>query len=157
VQTKKVELSIFDYFKKKTAADVKAATEKKDDGAFVPTPDNKKPKSEVTALPKGNDLKKEIKQLERQGEDNLYGRFKPIRKSVRERNQNLNQLLHEDLRSLPNVTISKYEGKNFKRGLQPDQGEHPFPVSPRIGPYEIKDPIFGAKNYYWCSCGMSKS
>jgi CDGSH-type Zn-finger protein len=21
----------------------------------------------------------------------------------------------------------------------------------------VKDPIFGAKNYYWCSCGMSKS
>ena len=26
-----------------------------------------------------------------------------------------------------------------------------------MGPYEIKDVIFGSKNYYWCSCGMSRS
>ena len=86
----------------------------------MPVPETKKPKKEVAALPKGNDLKKEIKQMERQGDDNLYGRFKPVRKSVRDRNQNLDQLLHEDLRSLPNVSISKYEGRNFKRGLQAD-------------------------------------
>jgi len=116
VQAARAELSIFDYFKKKTAADVKAATEKKEE-SFVPVEETKKPKKEVSALPKGNDLKKEIKQLERQGEDNLYGKFKPVRKTVRERNQNLDQLLHEELRSLPNVTISKYEGRNFKRGL----------------------------------------
>jgi CDGSH-type Zn-finger protein len=54
------------------------------------------------------------------------------------------------------VSIQKYGKKEFKRGLQPVDGEHPFPVTPRIAPYEVKDPIFGAKNYYWCSCGMSK-
>lgn len=27
---------------------------------------------------------------------------------------------------------------------------------PRVGPYQIDEPIFGAKNYFWCSCGMSK-
>lgn len=116
VQAARAELSIFDYFKKKTAADVKAATEKKEE-TFVPVEETKKQKKEVSALPKGNDLRKEIKQLERQGEDNLYGKFKPVRKSVRERNQNLDLLLHEELRSLPNITISKYEGRNFKRGL----------------------------------------
>ena len=116
VQAARAELSIFDYFKKKTAADVKAATEKKEE-TFVPVEETKKQKKEVSALLKGNDLKKEIKQLERQGEDNLYGKFKPVRKSVRERNQNLDLLLHEELRSLPNITISKYEGRNFKRGL----------------------------------------
>lgn len=27
----------------------------------------------------------------------------------------------------------------------------------QIGPYTIEKPIFGSKNYYWCSCGMSKT
>jgi len=89
IQVGRAELSIFDYFKKKVVADVKAATEKKEEQAFVPAPETKKPKREVTTLPKGNDLKKEIKQLERQGDDNLYGRFKPARKLVKDRNQNL--------------------------------------------------------------------
>jgi len=52
----------------------------------VPVPETKKTKKETAALPKGNDLKKEIKQMERQGEDNLYGKFKPVRKSTKERN-----------------------------------------------------------------------
>ena len=110
VQAGRAELSIFDYFKKKTVADVKEATQKKEEAAFVPVPEAKKPKKEVAALPKGNDLKKEIKQMERQGEDNLYGKFKTVRKTTKETNQNLDQLLHEDLRTLPNITISKYEG-----------------------------------------------
>ena len=28
-------------------------------------------------------------------------------------------------------------------------------MQPKIGPYEVPDVMFGAKNYYWCSCGMS--
>ena len=55
--------------------------------------------------PKGNELKKEIKMLERQGEDNLYGKYKATRKTVKERNANLESLLHEDLRALPNIVI----------------------------------------------------
>ena len=58
--------------------------------------------------PKGNELKKEIKMLERQGEDNLYGKYKATRKTVKERNANLESLLHEDLRALPNIVIQKY-------------------------------------------------
>ena len=56
-------------------------------------------------LLKGNELKKEIKLLERQGEDNLYGKYKATRKTVKERNANLESLLHEDLRTLPNIAI----------------------------------------------------
>lgn len=95
--------------------------------------------------------------MERGGSDNLYGKYKATRMSVQERNATLDRLLNEDLRSMPNVTIQKFQNREFKRGLQPQLGEHPFPVSPRIGPYTIKDPLFGAKNYFWCSCGMSKS
>ncbi len=95
--------------------------------------------------------------MERQGEDNLYGKFKRARKTVTERNNNLEVHLAESLKALPNVTIAKYESNKFKRGLVAEDGEQPFPISPRIAPYEINEPLFGAKNYYWCSCGMSKS
>lgn len=64
--------------------------------------------------------------------------------------------MHPDLVSNERVSIVKYEGRNLKRGLQADEGEHPFPVLQRIGPYIIDKPLYGAKNYFWCSCGMSK-
>jgi CDGSH-type Zn-finger protein len=63
--------------------------------------------------------------------------------------------LHPDLQANPRVTINKYESKLFKRGLQPD--ETPFPVSPKVGPYLVDKPLFGAKNYYYCTCGLSSS
>ena len=28
-------------------------------------------------------------------------------------------------------------------------------MSPKIGPYVVEKPVLGAKNYYWCSCGLS--
>lgn len=65
VASARAELSIFDYFKKKTVADVKAATGKKEEVAFTPVEETKKPKKEIAVLPKGNELKKEIKQMER--------------------------------------------------------------------------------------------
>jgi CDGSH-type Zn-finger protein len=49
----------------------------------------------------------------------------------------------------------KYENNKFKRGL--DEGQEPFPVSPKVGPYIVEKPIFGAKNYYYCTCGLSAS
>ena len=55
--------------------------------------------------------------MERQGEDNLYGKFKRARKTVKERNNNLEVHLADSLKALPNVTITKYESKKFKRGL----------------------------------------
>jgi hypothetical protein len=36
----------------------------------------------------------------------------------------------------------KFENNKFKRGL--DEGEEPFPVSPKIGPYIVEKPVFGA-------------
>lgn len=95
-----------------------------------------------------------IRQLDRTGSNNLFGKYQRQRKTVQERNINLEQHLHPDLLKFSNVTIEKYENKNFKRGLNPD--EKPFPVSSKVGPYIIDKPMFGAKNYYWCSCGMSK-
>ena len=55
------------------------------------------------------------------------------------------------------VLIQKHKRDTFKRGLQRHKGEQPFPAQAKIGPYEVPDPVFGAKNYYWCSCGMSQS
>ena len=78
-----------------------------------------------------------------------------VRCSARKR-EGLEELLSEGLRNNPRVSIAKYESRKDKRGLQADEGETPFPVSPRIGPYEVDNVNFGAKNYYWCSCGMSK-
>ena len=67
----------------------------------------------------------------------------------------MEKYLHPDLAANSRVTIEKYQKKTFKRGLLKHKGEQEFPVQPRIGPYEIPDAIFGSKNYYWCSCGMS--
>ncbi len=43
------------------------------------------------------DIKQKIRTLDREGEDNLFGRYKRVRKTVKERNENLEQHLHEDL------------------------------------------------------------
>ena len=62
--------------------------------------------------------------------------------------------MHPDLLNNERVKIKVFETREFKRGLDPE--EKPFPVSPQVGPYLIEKPVFGAKNYYWCSCGMSR-
>ena len=62
-------------------------------------------------------------------------------------------MFHPGLLDNPYVKIEKFQRSKYRRGLK--AGDKATPVSPRIGPYEIKDPIFGAKNYYWCTCGMS--
>ena len=88
-------------------------------------------------------------------EGNLYTVYKPARKTRKERNEDLDQHLHPDLLANDRVSIVRYKRDNFKRGLLRHRGEQPFPVQPKIGPYEIPDAMFGSKNYYWCSCGMS--
>ena len=94
--------------------------------------------------------------MERQeDEGNLYSTYKPARKSRKERDNTLEHFLHPDLAANKNVSIQKFARDNFRRGLLKNRGEQEFPVQPKIGPYEIPDVIFGAKNYYWCSCGMS--
>jgi CDGSH-type Zn-finger protein len=77
-----------------------------------------------------------------------------IKLNAKQRDQNLESLLNPDLLELSNVSLSKFDKRDFKRGLQND--EMPYPVNARIGPYEFKNPVEGAKNYYWCACGMSR-
>ena len=84
----------------------------------------------------------------------MYGKYPRQRKTLKERNTNLEVHLHPDLLNNERVSIQKYENRSFKRGL--DSNDAPFPVSPKIGPYVVNKPLFGAKNYYYCSCGLSK-
>ena len=89
---------------------------------------------------------------------NLYNTFKPSRLTRRERDQDLDErFLHPDLIANDRVSIQKFSRDDFKRGLMRHYGEQPFPIQPKIGPYEVTEVAFGAKNYYWCSCGMSQS
>ena len=67
--------------------------------------------------PKSTQLKQEIRELERQGDDNLYGKFQRRRQTVTERNANLERHLSEQLQELPNISIQKFSKKEFKRGL----------------------------------------
>ena len=89
--------------------------------------------------------------------DNLYKVVKAQRKDKKVVDSQIIMLLHPDLRSHDRVHIQKFTREKFRRGLQKEFGEIPYPVSPKIGPYEINDPLYGSKNYYWCSCGMSKN
>ena len=107
-------------------------------------------------MPHITELKQEIKDLKRQDDEgNLYSAYEPARLSRRERDQNITNLFHPGLVNHKKVKIQKFKKSDYRRGLQ--RGDKAVPVSPKIGPYEIKDPLFGAKNYYWCSCGMSNN
>ena len=101
------------------------------------------------------DIKQKIRSLDRTGDSNLFGRYKRQRKTLKERNTNFTEHLHPALAANPRVSIEKYQNRNFKRGLQ--EGEHPFPIQSKVGPYLVEKPVFGAKNYFYCTCGMSKS
>ena len=107
--------SIFNFFKRKTDADVKKASELNSESILSKTEDQAI--SATQQKSKSTELKKEIRELERQGEENLYGKFKRARKTVKERNNNLEVHIADSLKALPNVTITKYESKKFKRGL----------------------------------------
>ena len=103
-----------------------------------------------------HEQRQELKDMRRQDKPgNLYKVMKPQRPEKRVVDSQLYFMLHPDLRAHSRVSIKKFARDRFKRGLQTKYGEIPYPVSPKIGPYEVKDPLFGAKNYYWCSCGMS--
>ena len=45
----------------------------------------------------------------------------------------MESLVHPDLLANERVTLEKFHPKNLKRVL--DEGEAPFPVMPKIGPY----------------------
>ncbi len=87
-------------------------------------------------------------------EDNIFGEL-VFQKSAKEREENLDDFVHPDLLSLDNVTLQKFNKREFVRGLA--EGEKPFPATPRIAPFKVEDPIVEGKTYRWCSCGMSRS
>ncbi len=64
------------------------------------------------------DIKQKIRELDRTGDNNLFGRYKRQRKTLKERNTNLEVHLHPSLMNHPRVSIEKFESKNFRRGLQ---------------------------------------
>ena len=47
----------------------------------------------------------------------------------------MESLIHPDLLASERVTLEKYDSKKLKRGL--DEGQVPFPVMPKIGPYVV--------------------
>jgi CDGSH-type Zn-finger protein len=87
-------------------------------------------------------------------DDNIF-EYLTLNKNARERDKNLEEFVNPELLALNNVKFEKYRKDKFTRGLTED--EKPFPVTTRLAPYEVKDPIPGAKTYRWCSCGMSRT
>mmetsp|Transcript_29992 Transcript_29992/g.45861 ORF Transcript_29992/g.45861 Transcript_29992/m.45861 type:complete len:104 (+) Transcript_29992:387-698(+) len=75
--------------------------------------------------------------MERGGHNNLYGRVKRRRMTRAERNapENIESHLHPSLLANDRVSIEKYSANVFKRGLQ--EGEEPFPVISKVGPYVV--------------------
>ena len=137
------------------AIDVEVIPEKK---PFQQPKQPKKPKAMIEKVNKPKlhvtELKQQIRQMERQSDEgNMYATYEPTRLSKQQRDSDIGSLFHPSLLNHPQVKIEKYKKSKHTRGL--NKTDQKVPVSPRIGPYEIKNPEFGAKNYYWCSCGMS--
>ena len=65
----------------------------------------------------------------------IYARYKPTRKSRRQLDECIGDLIHDDLKGHDRVSIAKFESRQFKRGL--DEGEEPFPVVAKVGPYVV--------------------
>lgn len=63
------------------------------------------------------DIKQKIRELDRSGPNNLFGKYQRQRKTIKERNTNLESHLHPTLASNPRVSIEKFESRKFKRGL----------------------------------------
>lgn len=102
------------------------------------------------------EIKDEIKGMQRPKKaGNLYKINKPQRPDKRIVESRLELNLHPALRQHERVRITHFSREKFRRGLNKERNQIPYPVSPKIGPYVIENPMFGAKNYYWCSCGMS--
>lgn len=109
---------MWDYFKGEKSEDKKE--EVKQEAAEKEVAEQDEPKMNVMedlnqqrnpGMPHISEIKAEIKDFERDANDqnNLYGRFKKVRKSVKERNTNLEeQHLHPALREHGRVKIVKY-------------------------------------------------
>ena len=101
------------------------------------------------------ELRQELESLDRSSRSNMYQRVQRRRPTKKELNSHdrLATFLHPALLANERVTIQKFSAREFKRGLAED--EEPFPISPTVGPMVVDKPVLG-KNYFWCSCGMSK-
>jgi hypothetical protein len=66
-----------------------------------------------------------IRDVDRSGNNNLYGRYKKVRMTTKEKNANLEMHLHPDLVDHPRVSIEKYSKFVDRRGLA--EHEAPFP------------------------------
>lgn len=107
-----------------------------------------------SGTPAITDLKQEVREMRREAiEGNLYNVHKATRKRPKDMDDSMRELFHPGLVAHQNVKVAKFNKRKQIRGLEP--GEKAIPVSPRIGPYEVKHPIYGSKNYFWCSCGLS--
>ena len=80
--------------------------------------------SDKPKVPPSSALRAKIREMERtEDEENLYSIYKPSRKTVRERDNNLERFLHPDLQANERVSIKKFKRDNFKRGLLRQFGE----------------------------------
>ena len=113
-----------DYFKKSSGAD---NTLPEEFDSNTPASSDGEDKQRV---PPSTQLKADIAELERTEEEgNLYSTFKAQRMTRRERDSDLaERFLHPDLQNNDRVSIQKYKRDNYKRGLQRQVGEQPFPV-----------------------------
>lgn len=65
--------------------------------------------------------------------------------------------------SLVNINKNELNDQNINNSISTNKNNtniekknSPIPISPRLGPFEIKNPKTEDKTYHWCSCGMSK-
>jgi hypothetical protein len=85
-----------------------------------------------------------------QGANNIASIIPP-KKSGKQMLKEGHKLINEELLDLPNVT---YEVMPKNSAAKP-VSQTPEPVQPSVHSVEIKNIKLG-KNYYWCSCGLSK-
>ena len=63
------------------------------------------------------------------------------------------QMKEDKYRKEENITVDETVNLTSNKN---DNLSKPIPVSPKLGPFEILNPITEDKSYHWCSCGMSK-
>jgi CDGSH-type Zn-finger protein len=60
------------------------------------------------------------------------------------------------------IDRSKFQHNNVKLGLfdkeeysKTEENPKLIPISPKLGPFEVNEPVLEKKTYHWCSCGLS--
>ena len=84
----------------------------------------------------GAEARRKVQEMaENRSEQNLFSNYKRTRKTRKELDATMEDNVHPDLLANPNVTLEKFENRSFRRGLQ--EGETPFPIIAKIGPYIV--------------------